>query len=123
MKRWFWMCVLPWLLAGCVLETFEVPAAYRPGHPGATAPVADGALFHGPLDPRQGGEITLHFVQAGPTRYVVEQLAAMPDGKVTALPPLHVHLVPLQDGHLRCTPSGWATRGAVMRWCGSSRAG
>jgi TPR repeat protein len=116
MKRWLWMCVLPWVLAGCVLETFEVPAAYRPGHPGAATPVADGAMFHGPLDPRQGGEITLRFVQSGAARYVVEQIAALPEGKAAALPPSHVHFVPLPGGHfaLHWQRIGSAERGYAL---------
>lgn len=99
MKNVWLMLMLPWLLAGCVLESFDLPEDYAPQHPGATAPLADGAMFYGQLDPKKGGEITLRFVKTGTAQYVMEQLAALPDGEAAAVPPAHVRFVPLGDAH------------------------
>lgn len=123
MTRWLLMSVLPWLLAGCMLETFQLPEAYAPRHPQATAPLADGSMFQTTLDPQKGGELTLRFVQTGATRYVMEQLAVMPDGKVTAMPPAHAQFVPLQDGHfaLYSQRVGDAGRGYALVRLGPGR--
>jgi TPR repeat protein len=99
MKHWLWILLLPWLLGGCVLERFELPKNYAPKHPGATAPLADGAIFKGELDANKGGEITLRFVKTGATHYVVEHFVVMPDGEVAALPPSHVRFLPLGGAH------------------------
>lgn len=99
MKNWLLILVLAWLLAGCVFERYTLPDDYRPAHKTATAPLADGAIFRGKLDAQKGGEITLRFVKTGAARYVVEHLVVMPDGEEPALPPAHVHLLPLGGAH------------------------
>lgn len=98
MKRWFFMFVLQWLLTGCVLDTFELPASYSPKHSNAAAPLADGAVFHGQLDPEKGGEIYMRFVRTGTASYVMEQLA-LPDRDEGVMLPAHVRFVPLDARH------------------------
>lgn len=123
MTRWLLTSMLPWLLGGCMLETFQLPEAYAPRHPQATAPVADGSMFQTTLDPQKGGELTLRFVQTGANRYVMEQLAVMPDGKLTGMPPAHAQFVPLQDGHfaLYSQRVGDAGRGYALVRLGPGR--
>ncbi|MFP5400082.1 MAG: tetratricopeptide repeat protein [Gammaproteobacteria bacterium] len=99
MKSWLLILLLPWLLAGCVLERYSLPDDYRPAHETATAPLADGAIFQGRLDAQKGGALTLRFVKTGANRYLVEHLALMPDGDEPALPPTHVHFLPLGGTH------------------------
>lgn len=99
MKNWLLLLVLPWLLAGCVLERFELPEDYRPAHPGATAPLADGVAFKGVADPQKGGEITLRFVKTGAAQYVVEHYLVMPEGEEAALAPAHASFLPLGGAH------------------------
>ncbi|MEW6678627.1 MAG: tetratricopeptide repeat protein [Pseudomonadota bacterium] len=99
MKNWLPIVLLPWLLAGCVLERFELPEDYRPKHAGATAPLADGAMFKGVADPKKGGEITLRFVKTGAAQYVVEHYLVMPEGEDMALAPAHALFLPLGGAH------------------------
>lgn len=99
MKNGLLMLILPWLLAGCVLERFALPNDYAPKHPGATTPLADGAVFKGVADPKKGGEIFLRFVKTGPAQYVAEHFVAMPDGEDIALAPAHVRFILLGGAH------------------------
>ena len=99
MKNSLLILILPWLLAGCVLERFALPNDYAPKHPGSTAPLADGAVFKGVADPKKGGEIFLRFVKTGPAQYVAEHFIAMPDGEDIVLPPAHARFVPLGGAH------------------------
>lgn len=101
MYRWLLTSLLPWLLAGCVLERYELPENYRPGHKTAAVPLADGVVFKGEVDPQQGkgGEIYLHFVKTGPAQYVVEHFLVMPDSEDAALAPAHVRFLPLGGAH------------------------
>lgn len=95
MHRWLLTLLLPWLLAGCVLDRYELPEDYRPAHQTATAPLADGAVFRGKLDAQKGGELTLRFVKTGATRYVIEHFVVMPDGDEPAMTPVHARFLPL----------------------------
>lgn len=99
MKNGLLMLILPWLLAGCVLERFELPQDYAPNHPGAATPLANGAVFKGVADPKKGGEIFLRFVKTGPAQYVTEHFIAMPGGEDIVLPPAHARFVPLGGAH------------------------
>ena len=99
MKNWLLLLLLPWLLAGCVLERFALPNNYAPKHSGMTTPLADGAVFKGVADPKKGGEIFLRFVKTGPAQYVAEHFVAMPDGEDIALAPAHVRFLPLGGAH------------------------
>ncbi|MCP5272039.1 MAG: sel1 repeat family protein [Burkholderiaceae bacterium] len=99
MKRWLLLLMLPWLLAGCVLERFQLPESYRPVHAGATAPLADGAAFKGIADPQKGGEVILRFIRTGASQYVVEHYLVMPEGEDIVLPPAYARFLPLGGAH------------------------
>ncbi len=67
MKRWLLTLMLSLLLTGCLLDGFDLPAGYRPAHPGAAAPIADRTVLHARLDPVEGGDVYLRFFGTGPT--------------------------------------------------------
>ena len=99
MKRWLLTLMLSLLLTGCLLDGFDLPAGYRPAHPGAVAPLADRTVLHAQLDPVEGGDVYLRFFGTGPTSYVVEKFTVLPDGETAALSPAHVRFVPLDADH------------------------
>lgn len=99
MKHWLLILTLPLWLAGCVLEGFELPENYRPSHPGATAPLADRAVFHAKLDDAKGGETWLRFIKTGAVSYVMETYARPSNGEPPLLLPMTVRFVPLDARH------------------------
>lgn len=99
MKHWLLILTLPLWLAGCVLEGFELPQNYRPSHPGATAPLADRAVFHAKLDDAKGGETWLRFIKTGAVSYVMETFARPSNGEPPLLLPMTVRFVPLDARH------------------------
>lgn len=122
MKRW----LLSLMLTGCLLEGFDLPAGYRPAHPGAVAPIADRTVLHAPLDPVKGGDVFLRFFGTGPTSYVMEKFTVLPDGETAALPPAHVRFVPLDADHYALYWQIAAVPGqgyAVVRFDADGRAG
>lgn len=93
------LSALTLLLSGCLFDGFELPENYRPAHPGATTPVANGAVYRFAPTAEVPATRHLRFIRTGPASYVMEQYVDLHKGKPPNVYVHHARFMPLSGNH------------------------
>jgi hypothetical protein len=93
------LAALTLLLSGCLFDGFELPENYRPAHPGATTPVANGAAYRFAPTAEVPATRHLRFIRTGSASYVMEQYVDLHKGKPPNVYVHHARFIPLSGNH------------------------
>ncbi len=97
--RFLLLAALTLLLSGCLFDGFELPENYRPAHPGATTPVANGAVYRFAPSAEVPATRHLRFFRTGSASYLMEQYVDLHKGKPPNVYVHHARFIPLSGNH------------------------